>query len=99
MKYIALAVVVAFLLVACAVPLTPEGQKVRTISTTVAVQCRHVGMVHSFKAALEGSYLAAQVDARNKTAAAGGNAVVWINQTQDRNGGGEVLGEAYACQF
>ena len=98
-KYTALAIVVLFLLTGCAIPLSPEGKMVRSISTTVAVQCRYIGLVHSFKPAFSGGFPAAQVDIRNKTAAAGGNAVVWVSQSRDSNGGADLTGEAYSCPF
>lgn len=98
MKYIALAVAV-LMLAACATHFTPEGAKVRVISTTVAVQCRHVGMVSSFKSAFEAGAKAAQVAIRNKTAAAGGNALVLLSFEPDGNGGAEYVGEAYSCPF
>lgn len=98
LKYTALAVAV-LTLTACATHFTPEGAKVRAIDTTVAMQCRHIGMVNSFKSAFEGGAKAAQVDIRNRTAAAGGNSFVLLSFEADGSGGAEYVGEAYACQF
>jgi hypothetical protein len=87
------------LFVGCSTPtLSPEGKQVRTINTSKAVQCRYVGLVSGHHRVWTGGYVAAQTDVKNKTAAAGGNAVVVLSQS-DEYGDGNINAEAYSCQF
>jgi hypothetical protein len=93
--------ILLLLLTGCATTqgLSPEAGQVRTVPTSFAASCQHLGMVQAFQPALVGGLSAAHVAARKKVALRGGNALTITAQTVDRSGHGEVLGDAYACSF
>lgn len=84
----------AFLLCGCAPQLTSEARSVRVISPSVAQQCKHLGLAQAFQPPIAGGTPAAQIEIRNRVAAAGGNAYVPSAQGQ-----GSVTADVYACQF
>ncbi len=92
--------VIALSLSGCATQkFTDEGRQVRIVSTGVASTCQHLGMVTGWGPALVGGMPYAQVQVRNKVAAKGGNALAISSQSVDGQGHGEVVGDAYRCNF
>lgn len=97
MKYTA---VFLLLLSGCATQqLTPSGASVQPITPGVATtkNCKHLGMAQSHKPVLAGGLKAAQIDIRNKVAAAGGNAFVVSSQVVSSQGHAEIIADAYSC--
>jgi hypothetical protein len=103
MKLIYVFIVIATLQVGCAsdIPrLTTAGAGVRTISPAIAQTCKHLGLVSSFTPGVFGGIEGAHLDARNKVASKGGNAILIVSS--HISGGydhGNVTAEAYSCTF
>ena len=85
----------------CAATTRPsqEAEDVRIITHEAAtvLKCKHVGGINTLKTAGEGGMPSAHVDARNKVAKAGGNALAITSQATTSQGGGEITGDVYAC--
>lgn len=91
-------VVSSIVLTGCAAQqLSPEAKQVRVISPAVATQCKHLGLTQSFQPIIAGGMSAAQIDLRNKVAAAGGNAYVVSHQSVDYQGHADITADAYTC--
>ncbi len=89
-----------FLIAGCqTIQLSPEGQKVRTVSPVVAQNCELLGLESAFASALEGGLKPAQIELRNKIAANGGNAMLLISQQVDEYGNADLTAETYRCVF
>ena len=78
---------------------SPEAESVRIITHEAAtvLKCKHVGRINTSKTSSEGGMPSAHVDARNKVAKAGGNALAITTQLTTPQGGGEIVGDGYAC--
>ncbi len=83
----------------CATKPSAEAEHVRIITREAAavLKCKHLGRISSLKSAGEGGMPSAHVDALNKVAKAGGNALAIASQSPTPQGGGEITGEGYAC--
>lgn len=101
-KELLLALLASLALASCAITkFTDQGRAVRTISPVVAQNCEHLGMSSSWKPSLEGGLTAAQIDIRNKVAAAGGNAMLVVSQQVDPPPyqHAQLMAEVYRCDF
>ena len=90
------------LIAGCVTPppeLSSEAEGVRIITTeaATALKCKHVGAINTLKTFNEGGMPSAHVDARNKVAKAGGNALAIASQSTNSQGSGELKGDGYAC--
>jgi hypothetical protein len=92
--------VVAILNGCMTLELTPEGSRVRTISSVVAQNCELKSTGSIFKPILAGGLSAAQIEARNDVASFGGNAMVIISQYMDPPPyqHGHISLEGYYCK-
>ncbi len=79
--------------------LSPEGSRVRTISPSVAQNCKLKSSGTVFKPVAAGGLAAAQIETRNSVAKFGGNAMVIVSQYVDPPPyqHGHVTSEGYYC--
>ena len=97
-----IAVLTMLVLSAC-VQVDPEiaarANTVRTASSEQVAECRFLGPVSTFGAAIEGGMSAAMTKARQGVAAVGGTHIVIVAANTTYNGytHGQVQAEAYAC--
>lgn len=98
-----LAAMLCVALTACATPIefTEGAKRVRVITPAVAhtAGCQHLGLIRAWRPVLSGGMLAAQIAVRNGVAERGGNALVVQSQYRTGEGHGEILGDAYRCNF
>ena len=87
------------LVAGCATKPSSEIADVRIITHEAAtvLKCKPLGRISSLKSTNDGGMPSAHLDARNKVAKAGGNALAITSQSTTSQGAGEITGDGYAC--
>jgi hypothetical protein len=89
-------IVTSLLLASCVVvELSPDGQKVKTITQVVAQSCKYLGLAE----AKSENALATEIMIRNRAARMGGNSLLPSSQVSRANYSWyEVVAEIYKCE-
>ena len=92
MKSLLLATTLLILSSCVTVELSPEGQKVKTISPIIAQSCKHIGLTRGYFE----TALGAEILVRNQAASMGGNSLLPTSQGVSAEWY-EIVAEVYKC--
>ena len=101
MKRSVFVIPLAVALAACssAPKLTKEGAAIKNVSQYTVDQCRQLSVAEGYGSYENGKLKAAEIDVRNKVAAAGGNAMHVVQKyTVPKKGEGAILAYVLRCK-
>jgi hypothetical protein len=88
----------AISLAGCAVPLTPDAEKIRLVTSSQKESCERIKLITFNQRLGPDKPGNAMKSALNEAAAAGGNAFYLVSSSVDWAEGASVVGEALRCE-